>query len=44
LSGGSAQFTTSTLKVGTTSVTAVYGGDSVFKKSKSKPDKQVVQN
>jgi len=44
LSGGSAQFTTSSLKVGTTSVTAVYGGDSVFRKSKSKPDKQVVQN
>jgi hypothetical protein len=30
LSGGSATFTTSTLKVGTTSVTAVYGGDSNF--------------
>jgi hypothetical protein len=43
LSGGSASFTTSTLKVGTTSVTAVYGGDSVFKTSKSKPVKQVVQ-
>jgi hypothetical protein len=42
LSGGSASFTTSTLKVGTTVVTAVYGGDSNFAGSKSKPVKQVV--
>jgi hypothetical protein len=42
LSGGSASFTTSTLKVGTTSVTAVYGGDSNFAGSTSKPVKQVV--
>ena len=43
LSGGSATFITSTLKVGTTSVTAVYGGDSNFAGSKSKPVKQVVE-
>ena len=43
LSGGTAIFVTSTLKVGTTSVTAVYGGDSNFKGSKSKPVKQVVE-
>ncbi len=43
LSGGSASFITSTLKVGTTSVTAVYGGDSDFEGSKSKPVKQVVE-
>ncbi len=43
LTGGTAIFVTSTLKVGTTSVTAVYGGDSNFKGSKSKPVKQVVQ-
>lgn len=42
LSGGSATFTTSTLKVGTTSVTAVYGGDSNFAGSKSNVVKQVV--
>ena len=42
LSGGSATFTTSTLKAGTTSVTAVYGGDSNFPGSKSKAVKQVV--
>jgi hypothetical protein len=42
LSGGSAIFTTSTLKVGTTSVTSVYGGDFNFGGSKSKPLKQVV--
>ena len=42
LSAGSASFTTSTLKVGTTSVTAVYGGDSNFAGSKSKTVKQVV--
>jgi uncharacterized repeat protein (TIGR03803 family) len=43
LSGGSASFITSTLKVGATSVTAVYGGDPDFKVSKSKPVKQVVE-
>jgi uncharacterized repeat protein (TIGR03803 family) len=43
LSGGTATFVTSTLKVGTTSVTAVYGGDSNFAASKSKPVKQVVE-
>lgn len=43
LSGGSASFTTSTLKKGTHSIVAVYGGDSEFAGSKSKPDKQVVQ-
>jgi uncharacterized repeat protein (TIGR03803 family) len=44
LSGGSATFTTSTLRVGTTSVKAVYGGDSNFAGSTSKPLKQVVNN
>jgi hypothetical protein len=43
LSGGSATFTTSTLKVGTTSVQAVYGGDSNFAASKSNVVKQVVE-
>jgi len=47
LSSGKASFTTSTLKVGTTPVTAVYGGDFEgqldFNPSKSKPVKQVVQ-
>jgi hypothetical protein len=43
LSGGRATFITSTLKVGTTSVTAVYGGDSNFTGSKSKAVKQVVR-
>ena len=43
LSSGSARFTTSALKVGTTSVTAVYGGDLAFAGSKSKPVKQVVE-
>jgi hypothetical protein len=43
LSGGSASFTTSTLKVGTTSVKAVYGGDSNFAGSTSKAVKQVVE-
>jgi Bacterial Ig-like domain (group 3) len=43
LSGGSANFTTSTLKVGTTSVMAVYDGDSNFAGSKSNTVKQVVQ-
>jgi uncharacterized repeat protein (TIGR03803 family) len=42
LSGGSASFTTSTLKVGTNSITAVYAGDSNFASSKSKAVKQVV--
>jgi hypothetical protein len=43
LSGGSAVFITSTLKVGTTPVTAVYGGDTIFSGSKSTPVQQVVQ-
>jgi uncharacterized repeat protein (TIGR03803 family) len=43
LSSGTATFVTSTLKVGTTTVTAVYAGDSDFKASKSKPVKQVVE-
>ncbi len=44
LSDGSATFNTSTLSVGTTEVTAVYGGDGkAIKGSKSKPVKQVVQ-
>jgi hypothetical protein len=43
LSGGSASFTTSTLKVGTTSIKAVYGGDSNFAGSTSKAVKQVVE-
>jgi Big-like domain-containing protein/beta-propeller repeat-containing protein len=42
LSGGSANFTTSTLKVGTTAVTAMYGGDSNFGGSTSKAVSQVV--
>jgi Big-like domain-containing protein len=42
LSAGSAVFITSKLKVGTTSITAAYGGDSNFGSSKSAPDKQVV--
>ena len=42
LSGGSASFTTSTLKVGTTAVKAVYGGDSNFAGSTSNVVKQVV--
>ncbi len=43
LSGGSASFTTSTLKVGTASVKALYGGDSNFAGSTSKAVKQVVE-
>jgi hypothetical protein len=43
LSNGSATFTTSMLPVGTTSVTAVYGGDSNFAGSKSNTVKQVVE-
>jgi len=42
LSGGSATFTTSTLKVGTNSITAVYGGDSNLGGSTSKAVSQVV--
>jgi Bacterial Ig-like domain (group 3)/Beta-propeller repeat len=42
LSGGSASFSTSTLKVGTSSVKAVYGGDSNFSGSTSKTVRQVV--
>jgi hypothetical protein len=43
LSGGTASFATSTLKVGTDSVTAVYGGDSNFASSTSNTVKQVVK-
>jgi len=43
LSGGSASFTTSTLEVGTTTVTAVYGGDALFLGSKSNTVRQVVE-
>lgn len=42
LSSGSASFTTSTLKVGTNSVKATYGGDPNFAASASKVVKQVV--
>ena len=42
LSGGSASFTTAALKVGTTTATAVYYGDSHFSSSTSKTVKQVV--
>jgi hypothetical protein len=42
LSSGSARFTTSALKVGTNSITAVYGGDSNFGGSTSKAMSQVV--
>ena len=42
LSGGTAIFTTAALRVGKTSVTAVYGGDSNFAGSTSKAVKQVV--
>jgi hypothetical protein len=42
LSGGSASFTTSTLNVGTNSITAVYAGDSNFAASTSKAVSQVV--
>ncbi len=42
LSGGSASFTTSTLKVGTNAIKAVYAGDSTFAGSKSKAVSQVV--
>jgi photosystem II stability/assembly factor-like uncharacterized protein len=42
LSGGSATFMTSALKVGTAAVAAVYGGDSKFATSTSKTLKQVV--
>jgi hypothetical protein len=42
LSGGSATFTTSTLKVGTTAVKAVYGGDATLAGSTSKTVDQVV--
>jgi len=42
LSGGSASLTTSTLKSGTNSIKAVYGGDSTFVGSTSKVLKQVV--
>jgi hypothetical protein len=42
LSGGTATFTTSTLKAGNHTVTAVYAGDTNFETSKSKSVKQVV--
>ncbi len=42
LSGGSASFTTSTLKVGTNAIKAVYAGDSNFAGSTSKIVSQVV--
>ena len=42
LSGGSASFTTSTLKVGTPAVKAVYGGDFNFRGGKSNTVTQVV--
>ena len=42
LSGGSAGFTTSALKVGTSSIKAVYSGDSNFDSSTSAPLSQVV--
>jgi hypothetical protein len=42
LNGGSAGFTTSALKVGPNSITAVYGGDSNFAGSTSKAVSQVV--
>jgi Bacterial Ig-like domain (group 3)/Beta-propeller repeat len=43
LSGGSAMFTTSTLKVGKKSIRAEYAGDASFAGSKSGPLKQVVE-
>jgi len=43
LSGGSASFTTSTLGAGTTSVTALYAGDSNFSGCTSNTVKQVVK-
>src|ERR1035438_5915420 len=43
LSGGTATFITSTLKVGTTAVTAVYGGDGDFAGKKSNVIKKVVE-
>ncbi len=42
LSGGSASFTTSALKKGTTAVAALYGGDALFAGSMSNAVKQVV--
>ena len=42
LSGGSASYITSTLKAGTNTITAVYGGDSKLAGSKSKAVSQVV--
>jgi len=42
LSGGSASLTTSMLAVGTSTITATYGGDSTFDGSKSAGVKQVV--
>ena len=42
LTAGTATFTTSSLKVGTTAIKAIYAGDSNFAASTSKPIKQVV--
>jgi hypothetical protein len=42
LSGGTATFTTSSLKAGNHTVTADYAGDTNFETSKSKAVKQVV--
>jgi hypothetical protein len=44
MTAGSATFATSTLKAGTNSITAVYGGDSKFAGSTSKAEKQVVNS
>jgi hypothetical protein len=44
LSSGVATFTTSTLSVGTTAVTAVYAGDQNYEPNTSKPVNQVVNN
>jgi hypothetical protein len=43
LSSGTATFETSTLKVGSNSIKAVYGGDTNFTGSTSKAVKQVVK-
>jgi hypothetical protein len=43
LSGGSARLTTSTLRLGVTRISAVYGGDSNFTGSKSMPVMQMVE-
>jgi hypothetical protein len=43
LNGGSAVFTTSTLRVGTPHIRAVYGGDEILEGSTSNPVIQVVE-